>query len=68
MRHLKAFNAALFALCCVPFLGSAAAQTGGSSYPTRPVRLLVGFPPGGSNDIVARVLASEMTPRTAGNC
>jgi tripartite-type tricarboxylate transporter receptor subunit TctC len=61
MRHLKAFNAALFALCCVPFLGSAAAQTGGSSYPTRPVRLLVGFSPGGSNDIVARVLASEMT-------
>jgi tripartite-type tricarboxylate transporter receptor subunit TctC len=30
-------------------------------YPTKPVRFIVGFPPGGTNDIVARALGAKLT-------
>src|SRR5262245_40902438 len=39
--------------------GAAWAQT----YPGQPVRLIVGFAPGGSNDLIARVVAQKLTER-----
>jgi tripartite-type tricarboxylate transporter receptor subunit TctC len=33
------------------------------SYPAKPIRLLVGFAPGGANDLVARVVATRLGPR-----
>ena len=30
-------------------------------YPDRPLRLVVGFPPGGSGDFLARIIAEELT-------
>jgi tripartite-type tricarboxylate transporter receptor subunit TctC len=32
-------------------------------YPTRPVRLIVPFPPGGSNDVVGRIVATQLGER-----
>jgi len=46
------FIAALFPM-------TAAAQT----YPNKPVRLIVPFPPGGSNDVVGRMIAAQLSTR-----
>lgn len=47
---------ALAALLCIAG-GNALAQ----NYPDRPVRLIVGFPPGGAADILGRVAAQQLT-------
>ena len=33
-----------------------------STYPTHPARLIVGYPPGGSTDIPARLTALKVAP------
>jgi len=38
---------------------AAAAQ----QYPTKPIRLIIPFPPGGSNDVVGRLIAQQLTER-----
>src|SRR5215212_9791532 len=38
------------------WIGAAAAQV----YPDRPISLVVGFPPGGSNDVVARIIGPKL--------
>ena len=50
-------------LCAVTFGALLAFATGtaiAEDYPTRPVRIIVGFPPGGATDLVARILAPKL--------
>lgn len=41
------------------FLLAPSAALAQADYPSRPIRLLVGFPPGGSTDVLSRTLANE---------
>lgn len=45
----------------LPLIRTAAAQ--GTDYPSRPVRVLVGFPPGGGVDLTARPLLAKLQER-----
>ncbi|MCC6532901.1 MAG: tripartite tricarboxylate transporter substrate binding protein [Burkholderiales bacterium] len=52
-----AVNAFVLALAALP----AAAQPAAGGYPTKPVRFICPFPPGGLNDLLARFFAQRLT-------
>ena len=50
------------ALAALAIAGPAAAQ----EYPSKPVRILVPYPPGGASDVTARILADKLSKRWGG--
>jgi tripartite-type tricarboxylate transporter receptor subunit TctC len=51
-RFFRGIAAAAFCLC--------AAMANAQTYPNKPIRLVVGFPPGGGIDILARLVGAKM--------
>jgi tripartite-type tricarboxylate transporter receptor subunit TctC len=56
-RLVRALRFACAVAATASFIGTAAAQT---DYPTKPIRLIVPFAPGGSTDAQARIIAEHL--------
>ncbi len=57
LRALKGVVAGLaLLLCALPSMAQ-------SEYPNKPIRLIIGFPPGGSTDIIGRIVALKLSER-----
>ena len=61
MKRSLSVGAAAVGLTCAALLGAATAQA--ADYPTRPVRWIVGYPPGGTTDILARLVGHWLSER-----
>jgi len=59
IKSLRAFFTAFLALAAIGGAAIANAQT--PAYPSRPIRLVVPFPAGGTTDILARSVAQKLT-------
>lgn len=55
-KRMRALVSLVVALLTSGFAASVSAQ----QYPTKPVRMVVGFPPGGGNDVIARLVAAKL--------
>jgi tripartite-type tricarboxylate transporter receptor subunit TctC len=54
---------ALAGLASLPLIAPAMARAQSAEFPDRPLRLVVGFPPGGPNDLLARIVAPGIGER-----
>jgi tripartite-type tricarboxylate transporter receptor subunit TctC len=54
---------ALLLLLPTLLVAACVAPASAQEYPTKPVRLIIPFPPGGSNDIVGRMIAAQLSER-----
>jgi tripartite-type tricarboxylate transporter receptor subunit TctC len=58
---IASLRAAVFGLACMSGLVAGTAPSGAADYPSRPVRWLIGFAPGGPVDIVARIMSQWLS-------
>jgi tripartite-type tricarboxylate transporter receptor subunit TctC len=61
MTYRRSVRRVLHALSCLLLVAFAGTASAADSYPSKPIRLLVGVPPGGANDFVARTIAQQLS-------
>ena len=62
LRMSRTTRMCLMALAALA-LGAQATGVAAQSFPVKPIRMIIPFPPGGSNDILGRLLAQKMSER-----
>jgi tripartite-type tricarboxylate transporter receptor subunit TctC len=48
-------------------MGMSSAWSQTAAWPSRPIKILVGFPPGGASDVMARLIANKLGPALGGS-
>jgi tripartite-type tricarboxylate transporter receptor subunit TctC len=59
-QHHRTFTAGLL-IGAFALGGTMIAHAQGVNYPNKPIRMILGFPPGGPTDLVARIIGQKMT-------
>jgi tripartite-type tricarboxylate transporter receptor subunit TctC len=63
MQCLHPLRTGLVRLLLALFAAAASFDAAAQAYPARPVKMIIPFPPGGSNDIVGRMIAAQLSER-----
>ena len=63
-QHVNSTLRKLFGIVAIPFLAALAPiASAADAYPSRPVRLIIPFSPGGGADVVGRLIAAKLSER-----
>ncbi len=58
---MKSFNAVMRMVTVVVLMAIAGSAGAQQAYPSKPIRFIVAFPPGGGNDLLARLIGQKLT-------